>query len=1187
MTPMNRFGQNRGYIEELYRSYLADASSVSAAWRDYFADFRPETPAPTAGTAPAAADGGAEVLRGAAARTAENMQRSLTVPTATSARTIAVKALVENRRRINQHQETTSRAKVSLTHLIAWAVLRALERHPEMNACFAEHDGQPQRVSRRRIHLGLAVDVERKGTRVLLVPNLKGAEALDFPGFVAQLDDLVRRARENRLTVPDFEGTTLTLTNPGMIGTGLSVPRLMEGQGAILGCGSIGYPAEYAGMSPEVTAELGLSPVMTVTSTYDHRVIQGALSGAFLATLEQLIQGDLGFYDRVFRELGIPREPIRWASDHNPRIAAARAGTEAIAKQAGVLQLIRAYRVRGHLRADLDPLGYDPQPHPELELSHYGLSIWDLDRPFIAGGLGGSTETLELRRILDILERSYCRHVGSEYMHIQETECRRWLQQRLEVEDDPPPPREEQIRILQRLNAAEAFETFLGTNYVGQKRFSLEGAETLIPMLDFLLADAADGGVEEVVIGMAHRGRLNVLTNIVGKSHGQVFREFEGDLDPLTTHGSGDVKYHLGASGVYVAPSGRELSISVASNPSHVEAVDPVVEGLVRARQDRSRDSARSRVLPLLIHGDAAFSGQGVVAETLHLSQLRGYRTGGTVHVVVDNQIGFTTGPADLRSSYYSTDAAKMVRAPIFHVNGDRPEAAVRTIRLALAYRQQFHSDVVVDLVCYRRWGHNEADDPSYTHPILYAKIESHRSVRKLYTDELLRRGDFDPQTAEQALEDFGRRLRQVHDEVRQAQVAPAAATGEPRAPRAAEALPENEPPTAVDRETLLEVLDGLERRPEGFNTHPKLARALARHRPRFDEGRIDWALAEALAWGSLVLGGAPVRLSGEDSRRGTFSQRHATLFDYRTAEPYTPLAHLRDEQAPFQAFDSLLSEFAVLGFEYGYSVGYPEALVLWEAQFGDFANGAQVIIDQFIASAEEKWAQSSGVTLLLPHGHEGQGPEHSSARLERFLQLAAGRCFRVANPSTPAQYFHLLRNQAFRRPPVPLILMTPKSLLRHPACVSTHEELVAGGFHAAFDDPRAPAPDDVGRLLFCSGKVFYDLDAARTEAAAHDVAICRLEQIHPFPGESVRRLLAKYDAASELVWVQEEPRNMGAWSFVQELLREAAGGRRTLSYVGRPGSPSPATGSLRRHTAQQQALVREALHPAASNVPR
>jgi 2-oxoglutarate dehydrogenase E1 component len=1166
---MSGFGQNVGYVDELYRRYLADPASVSEAWRDFFADYKPGETA--AAAAPAAASPpDARPLTGIKARIVENMEASLEIPTATSARTIAVKFLEENRRIINRHQSAFAGSKVSFTHIVGWAILRGLEKHPAMNAAFEVVSGVPHETLRRGVNLGIAVDTERKGERVLLVPTIKNAQALDFPGFVAAYDDRVARARAGTLSVDDFAGTTVSLTNPGTLGTTMSVPRLMPGQGTIVGTGAIGYPPQYAGMGEERVAALGLSKVMTLTSTYDHRVIQGATSGAFLATIEALLLGDDGFYERIFAELGVPREPVRRAAD--PSTAPA-AGPNLVEKQAGVIQLIRAFRVRGHLSAYVDPLGSPPLHQEELELSFHGLSIWDLDARFAPGILAGERRARPLREILEILRDTYCRYVGVEFMHIQELPIRRWLEERMEASRNAAPLTDDDHgRILAKLNAAEAFEKFLHKTYVGQKRFSLEGAESLVPMLDALLSGAADVGIEEAVIGTSHRGRLNVLSNVIGKSHEAIFREFEGGTDPSSVQGSGDVKYHLGASGHHAAPSGRSIAVTLASNPSHLEAVDPVVEGMVRARQDRRGDTAHERVIPILMHGDAAFAGQGVVAETLNLSLLRGYRTGGTVHIVINNQIGFTTGPQDARSSPYATDVARTVQAPIFHVNGDRPEDAVRVVRLALAFRNAFKRDVVVDLVCYRRWGHNEGDDPSYTHPTLYARIEGHRSVRKLYTEELLRRGDLTPETAERALGDYHERLERAFAEVRG--MTRAAATAPTREVPAA---PEPEIVTAVPEDRLAEVVEGLDRVPTGFEVHPKLARQLTRRLEEFRDDAIDWALAETLAFGTLVLDGTSVRLSGEDSGRGTFSQRHVILYDHRTGERHIPLAHLREGQARFQAYDSHLSEFAVLGFEYGYSVDAPGTLVLWEAQFGDFANGGQVVIDQFIASAEAKWGQTSGVTLLLPHGYEGQGPEHSSARIERFLQLASADNLRIAYPSTPTQYFHLLRLQALSPKRKPLVVFTPKSLLRHKDAVSSKDDLARGRFAAVLDDPRVAEASAVKRIVLCAGKVAYDLDAQRRAAEASDVAIVRLERLYPFPAEELARLLDRYPKDAGVCWTQEEPRNMGAWDYVDEPLLSLIGGR-ALRYAGRPGSASPAAGSHARHLDEQRALVEDAL---------
>ena len=1167
---MSGSGSTSGYFAALYARYLAAPDSVSEAWREFFADYKPQ-----AATAerPAAEAPTPRPLAGAKARIASNMEASLLLPTATSARTIAVKFLEENRRIINQHQVARHGTKVSFTHLVALAMVRAIEQHPEMNAAYAEIDDQPHVLLRAGVNLGVAVDTEKKGERLLVVPNVKHAERLDFPGFLAAYDGLVARARSGTLTLEDFADTTVTLTNPGTIGTTLSVPRLMTGQGVIIGTGAIGYPPEYAGLSAESISNLGLSKVMTLTSTYDHRVIQGAESGAFLATIEKLLQGESGFYTRIFAELTIPQEPV---TEGDTRRATA-GGSETVAKQAGVIQLVRAFRVRGHLSAHLDPLGSPPLHQEELDLSFYGLSVWDLDRRFAAGTLAGSKEARSLRETLDILRDTYCRYVGVEFMHIQELPIRRWLEQRMETTRNAAAlSPDEQARILTKLNAAEAFEKFLHGTYVGQKRFSLEGAETLVPMIDALLNDAAAAGTEEAVIGMSHRGRLNLLCNVVGKSYNAIFREFEGELDPDTAHGSGDVKYHVGASGTHTTPTGATVALTLASNPSHLEAVDPVVEGMVRARQDRLGDSEHERVLPILLHGDAAFAGQGVVAETLNLSLLRGYRTGGTVHVVVNNQIGFTTGPQDARSSPYATDVARTVQAPIFHVNGDQPENAVRVIRLALEFRNAWKRDVVVDLVCYRRWGHNEGDDPSYTNPLLYAKIEAHRSVRKLYTEELLRRGDLTLEAAEQALADYRARLTAAFDEVKRMRAGDA---GVPVATdrETVEGVARPELATAVPEAELQGVLAALDRVPEGFELHPKLAKQLQRRREQFAQGTVDWALAEAFAFGSLAVEGTPVRVSGEDSGRGTFSQRHAILYDHRSGARHIPLAHVAPGQARFQIFDSHLSEFAVLGFEYGYSVDYPETLVVWEAQFGDFANGGQVVTDQFIASAEEKWGQRSGLTLLLPHGYEGQGPEHSSARIERFLQLAARGNLRIAQPTTPAQYFHLLRRQAKADERKPLVVFTPKSLLRHKDAVSAPEAFTEGAFEPVLDDADGPQPDEVRRVVLCSGKLFYELDAARKEAGLKDVAIVRVEQYYPYPSQAIERILARYPAAVDVCFTQEEPRNMGAFAFIAERISQALGAR-SLRYAGRPRNPSPATGSHKRHVAEQSALVSSAL---------
>jgi 2-oxoglutarate dehydrogenase E1 component len=837
-----------------------------------------------------------------------------------------------------------------------------------------------------------------------------------------------------------------------------------------------------------------------------------------------------------------------------------------------VLHLINMYRVRGHLVAHTNPLSEEVPSHPELELSHHGVTVWDLDREFFCEGVGGR-ERAPLREVLQVLQEAYCGPIGVEYMFIQEPDQKAWIQQRVEsVSRQSWLSQDEKRRLLLRLNAAEAFEKFLHTKYIGHKRFSLEGAETLIAMLDRLLCDAIADGIEDVAMGMSHRGRLNVLANILGFSYERLFRRFEGDLDPDSREGTGDVKYHTGASGTFAGPGGAMLRVELASNPSHLEAVDPVTEGMARAAQDVRGEGARKSVMAVLVHGDAAFAGQGVVAETLNMSNLSGYRTGGTVHIVVNNGIGFTTSPADARSSVYATDVAKMVQAPIFHVNGDDPEACARVIDLAFAFRQAFRKDVVVDMICYRRWGHNEGDEPGFTQPLMYARIRDKRSVRKLYTEKLVNRGDMTVDEAEAALNDFRARLEEAFTATREAE------TPEARLPAPTPAVLPVAAPPAVDADTVARILAVMATVPEGFTPHPKLAKHLREH---MEEGgqlargetdpRFDWATAESLAIGTLLLEGKPVRLSGQDTRRGTFSQRHAVLVDQTTGAEWVPLSHLDPHQAPFMLYDSMLSEYAALGFEYGYTISRPDALVAWEAQFGDFANCAQVVIDQFLAAADEKWDQKSRLTLLLPHGLEGQGPEHSSARLERFLQLCARNNMRVAVLTTAAQYFHLLRSQAYLEPAAPLVVMTPKSLLRAAVAESPASAFTAGAFQRTITDPEAGP--ETRRLLLCSGKVAHDLLAWRAKHPSPASAVVRVEQLYPFPADELAALLAVLPGVAEARWVQEEPQNMGGWGFVQPLLVELLGGR-PLRYVGRAANPSPATGSARLHQLEQEDIV-------------
>jgi len=1197
MTVTQTYGANIAFIEELYEKWRVNPDSVSASWREFFQDYEPPVenelpvaelpvaaaprpvPVPAPAPAPPAtqqpATGNSVPLRGAASKIVQNMEASLSVPTATSIRNIPVKVLEENRRVINNHLTLIGQSKASFTHIIAWAIVKAARELPRMNAAFAMQDGTPTRIDREDINLGIAIDIERKdGTRSLLVPNIKRTQSMDFAQFLRSYNDVVRKARGNALQISDFEGTTISLTNPGTIGTVASVPRLMPTQGTIIATGQIDYSAEYSASDPSVLADLGISKVMTMTSTYDHRIIQGAESGAFLARVHELLLGADSFYDDLYRDLRIPYEPVRWAKDRARHRATE---DETVAREAAVLQMINAYRVRGHLLADLDPLDYKVARHPELDPSYYGLTVWDFDREFVCGGFCGKTVDT-LRSILDTLRETYCGKIAPEYMHIQETKQKRWLQDRME------PSRNKQTldlavkrRILMKLNDAEAFERFLHTKYVGHKRFSLEGAETLIPMLDYLFNEATADGVQEAVIGMSHRGRLNVLANILGKSYEKIFHEFEGDIDPNSTQGSGDVKYHLGADGVHQAPGDSHMNLTLASNPSHLEAVDPIVEGMARAKQKLAGDVERKLILPILLHGDAAFAGQGVVAETLNLSQLPGYRTGGTIHVVINNQIGFTTGPESARSSVYATDVAKMVQAPIFHVNGDDPEACIRAMKLAYDFRQQFHKDVVIDMVCYRRHGHNEGDEPSLTQPKMYKLIKEHRSVRKIYTEQLLRKGDIDPKEAEEWLDQFQAKLQEAFDRTREGEVPHSKndplwtdeeITGFQR---------EQSPDTSITAAQLKTVGDALTSVPDGFTPHPKLKPVLTKRRAMADgKEPMDWAFGELLAFGSLMLDGYRVRLSGQDSGRGTFSQRHAVLFDYASGERFVPLNVLPqgDAMKALAVYDSLLSEYGVLGFEYGYSVADPGALVLWEAQFGDFMNGAQIIIDQFISSAEEKWGQHSGLVMLLPHGYEGQGPEHSSARLERFLTLCAEGNMQVIYPTTPAQYFHALRRQMQNDPRKALIVMTPKSLLRHPGAVSTLDDLTNGRFEPVLRD-RVADPASVSRVIFTTGKVYYDLRNARGD---RNIPLIRLEQLYPFPQPMLAEALREYPNATEVVWVQDEPRNMGAWPYLHERLSSMLAPSQTLRYVGRPIAAAPATGSHHRHEEQQQALVAAAI---------
>jgi 2-oxoglutarate decarboxylase len=1128
------------------------------------------------------------VLKGVAKSLAANMDISLTVPTATSVRTIPAKLMIDNRIVINNHLKRARGGKVSFTHLIAWAIVETLKEFPSQNVFYDDIEGKPSVVTPAHINLGIAIDLPKPdGTRSLVVPGIKRTDTMGFAEFLVAYEDVVARARDNKLTMADYQGNTISLTNPGGIGTEHSVPRLMKGAGSIIGAGALEYPAEFQGSSVRTLADLGIGKTITLTSTYDHRVIQGAGSGEFLKKVHELLIGERGFYEEIFAALRIPYDPIHWASDISVDLA------DQVNKTARVQELINAFRVRGHLMADIDPLEYRQRSHPDLDISNHGLTFWDLDREFVTGGFGAKKVAL-LREILGTLRDAYCRTTGIEYMHIQDPAQRAWIQQRVE-KPYLKPSHDEQMRILGKLNEAEAFETFLQTKYVGQKRFSLEGGESYIALLDAVLQGAAEVGLDEAVIGMAHRGRLNTLTNIAGKTYGQMFREFEGTQDPKTVQGSGDVKYHLGTEGTFVALDGSEIQVYITANPSHLETVDGVMEGIVRAKQDRG-PIASYRTLPIMVHGDAALAGQGIVVEVLQMSQLRAYRTGGTVHININNQVGFTTPPGEGRTSVYSTDVGKTIQCPIIHVNGDDPEAVVRAGRLAFEYVQAFHRDVFIDLVCYRRRGHNEGDDPSMTQPLMYNLIEAKRSVRTLYAEALVGRGDITEQEYDEAHKDFQDSLERAFAETHAAQtgsmpiITDSGAVADLERPEAQQDDAIGEPETTAITDAVVQLIgDAHENPPTGFTVHPKLLALLKKRLEMSRNGKIDWAFAELIALGSLLVEGTPVRMAGQDTRRGTFVQRHAVLHDRVNGQEWLPLANLSESQARFWIYDSLLSEYAAMGFEYGYSIERPDALVLWEAQYGDFADGAQIVIDQFVSSAEQKWGQRSSLVLLLPHGYEGQGPDHSSARMERYLQLCAENNMTVARPSTPASYFHLLRRQAYARPRRPLVVFTPKAMLRLRGATSEVADFTSGKFEPVIDDPRmlgdgsaAQGADKsaVKRVVLTSGKIYYDILAEVEKRAEKDVAIVRLEQLYPLPADGISATLASYPNA-DVVWVQDEPENQGAWPYLWFDLSRDGGkliGGRPISVSSRPASAAPAAGSSKRSAKEQADLIERAL---------
>jgi 2-oxoglutarate dehydrogenase E1 component len=1139
---------------------------------------------------PAAPAAEAEIqpIRGPDAALARYMEASREIPTATSFRTLSVATLDGRRRQLNDALKAAQREmKVSFTHLIGYAIAQAWKTHPTMGHSFRQDNGKPLRVVPPHINLGLAVDVQRKdGSRTLIVPVIKQADTLDFAAFREVYEDLIRMTRDGALSPDDMQGATITLTNPGGLGTVASVPRLMPGQGTIVATGAITWPPGLADAGPARLAELGVSKVMTMTSTYDHRVIQGAESGAFLGRIEELLRGEDGFYEDVFRSFGLepPAAPPKAVSTAPAAPPVEMPSEEMLSHVQAATSLVKAHRMHGHLAAHLDPLGSEPIGDPALEPSTVGLTpevMEQIPAHILRIQCPGAT----LAEALPHLRAIYTGTIAYEIEHISDHQKRVWLRQRIESgKYRRPLSPEEKRQVLARLTDAEALETYIHRAFLGSKSFSIEGLDALIPMLDETFGLAADAGVREVFLGMAHRGRLNVLAHTVGLPYTSILAEFEGekDIDVVTARprgGTGDVKYHQGAEGDYATREGKELHVTLAANPSHLEFVDPVVEGRTRADQTE-RDIGEGhhfprRALPVLIHGDAAFPGEGVVAETLNLEALAGYSTGGVIHIIANNQIGFTTEPEESRSTRYASDLAKGFDMPIVHVNADDPEACIAAVRLAMAFREEFRQGVVIDLIGYRRFGHNETDEPAYTQPRMYDVIRKHPSVRKLYADRLVDQGIVAPEEPDRLLKEAQARLAAAHEQVRHEGGGPV--TAEHQLDRSAS----EEPVTGFPLDDLLELNKQIFSAPKDFEVHRKLAPQREKRAMVGPDDAVDWGQAEVLSFATLLVQGTPLRLTGQDTARGTFSQRHLVLHDARKGTTYAPIQNLPGATASFEIHNSPLSEVGALGFEYGYAIQAPETLVLWEAQFGDFVNAAQVVIDQFIVSGLAKWGETSRLTLLLPHGYEGGGPEHSSAREERFLTLAAEGNLRVANVSTPAQYFHLLRRQALVTKGRPLVVFTPKSLLRNARSFSTVRELAEGALQRVIDDPTVESRrDKVTRLLLCSGRIYYDLTGHERYAGNERVAVARVEILYPFPREEIVDLIARYPNLEEIIWVQEEPKNMGArrFMFTRNREREIVPDGVKLDYVGRPYRASTGEGYPAAHHIEQDRILREAL---------
>jgi 2-oxoglutarate dehydrogenase E1 component len=1152
----------------------------------------PPAAKPAAPTPPAPAEtppAGTSPLRGPAATLARFMNESRTIPTATSFRTLSVSTLDARRRALK-----SAGKKLSFTHLIAWAIVQAARDMHVMTNAYAEADGKPQRVVPEGVSLGLAVDVERKdGTRSLIVPVIHQADRLDFPSFAARYDELVAGARDNTLPPDAYTGANITLTNPGGIGTVASVPRLMPGQGTIVATGAIALPPGLAQADPAKLTELGIGKVMTMTSTYDHRVIQGAESGEFLKRIDALLQGENGFYDTIFSSLELKPpsdagQALVTAEDPVPAevhpAALGAPGEVLLQAVQAATSVVKAHRMHGHLAARLDPLGTPPRGDPALDPETVNLTP-ELMREIPASILRVAVPGETFADALPHLQDTYCGTIAYEIEHIAGHNRRVWLRQSVEWGAHRTAFDADQKRaLLKRLSEVEALESYFHKAFLGKKQFSIEGLDALVPMMDELIEEGAEEGAREIVLGMAHRGRLNVLAHTVGRPYEAIIAEFEGEQSmsvdtAMPEGGTGDVKYHYGAAGTFRTKSGKGVTVTLPPNPSHLEFINPVVEG--RARADQTSRKARdpvhepSSVVPVLLHGDAAFPGQGVVAETLNLQALSGYSTGGTIHIIMNNQLGFTTDPNDARSTRYASDLAKGYDLPVIHVNADDVEACIHAVRLAMGFRREFRRDAVIDLIGYRRFGHNETDEPAYTQPLMYDKIKNHPPVRKIYAQKLIGEGLVTEEEAEALAAECYQELAEAHAELREA-MTQGPDTGEFEI----DTGPSKEPKTAVPAETLRSLNEQLLRVPSGFSVHRKLKPQLERRRETIGEaGGIDWAQAEALAFASLLVQGTPIRLTGQDTERGTFSQRHISLHDTKTGEKYTPIQNLKSATAPFELHNSPLSEIACLGFEYGYSVQAPETLVLWEAQFGDFVNAAQVIIDQFLVSGLAKWGQTSRLTLLLPHGYEGSGPEHSSGRVERFLQLAAEGNIRVANVTTAAQYFHLLRRQALVQKARPLVVMTPKSLLRLPAAASHVDELADGGLQVVIDDPALPGSrEDITKLVLCTGKVYYDIVAHEARPEASHVAVARVELLYPFAENELRTMIESYPNLKRVTWVQEEPRNMGARAFMRRRLAPVLPKGMEYTYVGREFRASPGEGYAAAHRAEQRRIVEVAL---------